>query len=51
MRLLLDVDWSDELLTGVLRRPDDEVAITFAGVLDLVAALEHLLGPRPSDSE
>ena len=49
MRLLLDVDWSGERLTGSLRRPDDRAGVAYSGVLDLVAALEHFLGPRPPD--
>ena len=51
MRLLLDVERSGELLTGTLRRPDDETDVPFSGVLDLVAALEQFLGPTPPDGE
>lgn len=47
MRLQVDVDWDDRHRFVGAVRSGGESGLTFEGILELVGAIEHFLGPEP----
>ena len=50
MLLVMDVARHGSQFIGSIRRSDDQAPVAFWGVLELLAALEHLVPAEPSTS-